>query len=57
METLLSLNFIEISKKLTISQVVAKDEASKFDPENVVVINPEENRDEESQMKEKMTER
>ena len=57
METLLSLNFIEISKKLTISQVVAKDEASKFDPENVVVINPEENSDEESQMKEKMTER
>ena len=35
-------------------KIVAKDESSKFDPDNVVVINPEDNSDEEKQMREKM---
>lgn len=35
-------------------KIVAKDEASKFDPENVIVINPEENSEEEQLMRDKM---
>ena len=35
-------------------KIVAKDDASKFDPDNVVVINPEENSEEEQLMKDKM---
>jgi hypothetical protein len=35
-------------------KIVAKDEASKFDSENVVVINPEENSEEEQLMRDNM---
>ena len=35
-------------------KIVAKDDASKFDADNVVVINPEENSEEEQLMKDKM---
>jgi hypothetical protein len=38
-------------------QVVAKDEVSKLHPDNVIVINPEENSEEEQGMKKKMEER
>ena len=37
--------------------MVANDEASKIEADNVIVINPEENSEEESQLKAKMEER
>ena len=38
-------------------QVVASDEAAKIEPDNVIVINPEENSEEDNQLKTKMEER